>query len=30
MDRVQWFFELASAILTALMLFVRGRRNGWI
>ena len=30
MDRVEWFIQLASAILAALMLLVRGRRNGWI
>jgi hypothetical protein len=30
MDRFAWSVELASAILTALMLLVRGRRNGWI
>ncbi len=30
MDRVKWFIEVATAVLTALMLFVRGRRNGWI
>jgi hypothetical protein len=29
-DRMKWFIELASAVLAVLMLFVRGRRNGWI
>jgi hypothetical protein len=30
MDRTIWLFKLVGALLSVLLLFVTGRRNGWI